>query len=58
MSSVSTLYSFMLCFDLRFRNRVDWAVAGDRSLDAPLNWAEVILLAKQELYAIQWEDEA
>ena len=58
MPAVSTLYSFMPCFDLQFRNRVDWAVAGDRKSDAPLTWTEVVLLAKQKLYAIWWGDNA
>ena len=43
-------------FDLSFRNKVDWAVAGDRNSDAPLSWQEVVLLAKCEMYVIKWGD--
>ena len=45
-------------FDLSFRNKVDWAVAGDRNSDAPLSRQEVVSLAKREMYAIKWGDGA
>ena len=45
-------------FDLSFRKKVDWAVAGDRNSDAPLSWQEVVPSAKREMYTIKWGDGA
>ena len=45
-------------FDLSFRNKVDWAMAGDHNSDATLSWQEVVLLAKCKMYAIKWGDGA
>ena len=55
---ISILYSFMPRFDLRFRTRVDWVVAGDRNSDALLMCREVALLAKREMYAICWGEDS
>ena len=48
---------FMPHFARSFRNRVDWMVLGDRNMDTPLSWSEVVAFAKRELYSVKWGDE-